>query len=225
MKGKMVSFVESKNFGFATGDDGESYFVHGSALCDKTQRSKLGKGAIISFEPHPTPKGLRANNVQINTELTGQKLVEFFTTKSSEPKHGKVLSRENFSTSFFKDPNVGRKRIIDLAQKAGANAILNLNFEKHTFSEGNYRYTMHAFSGQFAVVSETVPFTNESDKIQHQAVIDNVRNALSGETAKLQAPERFAREEQLKSGPGGGEVMAVILALAVVGSILVAILS
>ncbi|MCE9780949.1 cold shock domain-containing protein, partial [Shewanella algae] len=36
MKGKVVSYVSSKKFGFINGDDGESYFLHVSALVNRS---------------------------------------------------------------------------------------------------------------------------------------------------------------------------------------------
>ncbi|MBO2592470.1 cold shock domain-containing protein [Shewanella algae] len=36
MKGKVVSYVSSKKFGFINGDDGESYFLHVSAMVNRS---------------------------------------------------------------------------------------------------------------------------------------------------------------------------------------------
>ncbi|MDO8253174.1 cold-shock protein [Shewanella algae] len=52
MKGKVVSYVSSKKFGFINGDDGESYFLHVSALVNRSDEAKLDKeGANKSSWP------------------------------------------------------------------------------------------------------------------------------------------------------------------------------
>ncbi|WP_345888544.1 hypothetical protein [Shewanella algae] len=43
MKGKVVSYVSSKKLGFINGDDGESYFLHVSALVNRSDEAKLDK--------------------------------------------------------------------------------------------------------------------------------------------------------------------------------------
>ncbi|GGE83985.1 MULTISPECIES: hypothetical protein [Gammaproteobacteria] len=58
------------------------------------------------------------------------------------------------STRFFKDPAKGRQYIEELAKQCGCNAVLGLEFERKTFSEGNYRFTGHAFKGELALAAE-----------------------------------------------------------------------
>jgi cold shock CspA family protein len=39
MKGRVASYITNKKYGFITGEDGESYFLHFSNLSDKKYES------------------------------------------------------------------------------------------------------------------------------------------------------------------------------------------
>jgi len=49
LKGKVVSYLAAKKYGFIQGDDGESYFLHFSELLDKKDEGKLVKGSMVHF--------------------------------------------------------------------------------------------------------------------------------------------------------------------------------
>ena len=157
MKGKVVSYLAAKKYGFIQGDDGESYFLHFSELLDKKDEGKLVKGSMVHFDPTPTPKGLAAKAISLPEVFIRERLVEFFTTKDRHPKNGTVLVSYPITTRFFKDPSEGRRHLEQLAKHCGCNAVLNVSFEKDTFSKGNYRYTVHAFKGELALVADKVP--------------------------------------------------------------------
>ncbi|PKH56594.1 hypothetical protein CXF83_05755 [Shewanella sp. Choline-02u-19] len=55
---------------------------------------------------------------------------------------------------IFKDQNEGHCHIKQLENEASCNAVLNLDFESETFSSANYKYTIDAFKGDFALVLE-----------------------------------------------------------------------
>ena len=65
MRGKVVSYISTKKYGFITGDDGESYFLHFSSLLDKANEKKLLKNVVVEFDPTPTPKGMSAKKVHV----------------------------------------------------------------------------------------------------------------------------------------------------------------
>ncbi len=115
------------------------------------------KNVLVEFDPTPTPKGLSAKQNRIPEVYIRERLLNFFTSKGSNPKHGDAALRLPISTRFFKDPAKGRQYIEQLAKQCGCNAVLGLEFEKKTFSEGNYRFTGHAFKGELALVTEKQP--------------------------------------------------------------------
>lgn len=64
MTGKITRVVPDKGFGFITGEDGQDYFFHQSALTD-ARPNELVEGAAVTFDPVKGPKGLRAEVVRI----------------------------------------------------------------------------------------------------------------------------------------------------------------
>lgn len=161
VSGKIVSFVSKKKFGFIKGDDGEDYFFHISFLNDKSVESKLVKGVRVEFDPTPAKKGLEARRLVVHTAITGKRLKKFIQTKNAAPKDGVIERKIHLKTKPFKNPDEGRAHLKMLAKQMGANALLNQSYEKATASEGNYRYSVHSFSADVAVVSEVGSFDND----------------------------------------------------------------
>ncbi|WP_162266532.1 cold-shock protein [Vibrio tritonius] len=200
MKGRLVSYVTSKKYGFVNGEDGESYFLHASGLVNKSDESKLVKGIMVEFEPCPTPKGLSAKKVSISSVFFASKPVDFFITKASKPKYGDVVYQATIATRFFEDLEDAKKHLRGLADKVGANAILSLKYEKETFRSGNYRYSVHSYTAELALVTEKLPLESESEAI---ASLEDIRvrrdnfAALYNQEVKI---ESEARARQLNNG-------------------------
>ena len=196
MKGKIISYISAKKFGFICGDDGESYFLHVSSLLDKANEPKLVKDVVVEFEPTETPKGLAAKQVHVPDVNFKKQLVAFFTAKSNQPRYGHVVARHTLSTRFFKDQNEGRSHIKQLGADIGCNAILNTNVEKKTFSEGGEDFTMHSFSGDFALVTEDVPCNNDAECDESVAIIDANIVAVAGKFKRVNNAEMRAKAKQ-----------------------------
>jgi CspA family cold shock protein len=64
MTGKIARVVQDKGFGFISGDDGQDYFFHRSAVQD-AEFDHLTAGTRVSFEASHGPKGLRAEAVRV----------------------------------------------------------------------------------------------------------------------------------------------------------------
>ncbi len=60
MEGTVKWFNMRKGYGFITGEDGEDYFVHTSAL---KEGASLRENDKVSFDPAQTDKGNQAQNV------------------------------------------------------------------------------------------------------------------------------------------------------------------
>lgn len=215
MRGKIVSYVESKKFGFIDGDDNQSYFLHCSALIEQSQHAKLVVGAKVEFDPVPTPKGLAAKKVTILPTFIKKQLVPFFTTRQTHPKHGVVEKKLFMNTCFHKDINAAKQVFLNLAHETGCNAILEQDIERTTFSHGNYQYTVHACKGYFAIVSEESVCDNKLESELSNIAIENAVSSFREKFAIVYARESEARVNQLKSGKGKGCLYLFLIGLVV----------
>lgn len=62
MKGKILWFNRTKNYGFIKGEDNENYFVHNSQL-NTNNEINVKPDMEVEFVPVDTEKGLQAQNV------------------------------------------------------------------------------------------------------------------------------------------------------------------
>ncbi|MBR9728497.1 cold-shock protein [Shewanella intestini] len=214
MKGEIISYMSSKKYGFVRGDDNESYFLHISSLIDPSLEPQLVKGVFVEFEPTPTPKGIAAKQVSLYQSYFIKTLSDFIITKHKTPKLGTIEVSHPVVTRFFKCPNEGRNYIKQLAEKADCNAVLNLRYEKQTFAKGNYRYTVHAYKADLAIVTELFPCQSKQNEQESFNEVDKKINHANATIPKLLETENDTRENQLKRGPG---LVKVIVALAAVG--------
>ena len=61
-EGKVKFFIQKKNYGFITGDDGNDYFVHSSGISEGIY---LKDGDKVSFEIVDGERGSKAEKVEI----------------------------------------------------------------------------------------------------------------------------------------------------------------
>ena len=66
--GKVKWFDNKKGFGFITQDSGQDVFVHHSSILGSGYKT-LNEGEIVTFEPVPGDKGLKAQNVQRSARI------------------------------------------------------------------------------------------------------------------------------------------------------------
>ena len=62
MEGIVKWYKREKGYGFVSGEDGEDYFVHMSAI---PQGTFIRKDDRISFDPVDTERGKQAQNIQL----------------------------------------------------------------------------------------------------------------------------------------------------------------
>jgi CspA family cold shock protein len=62
MEGKVRRFNAERGYGFITGEDNQTYFVHQSKILMAGYRT-LENGQLVSFDPEETDRGPQAINV------------------------------------------------------------------------------------------------------------------------------------------------------------------
>jgi CspA family cold shock protein len=65
MTGQIARVVQDKGYGFISGDDGQDYFFHRSAVQEDAEFGHLAPGTRVSFDVSHGPKGLRAEAVRV----------------------------------------------------------------------------------------------------------------------------------------------------------------
>lgn len=155
--GKVRSFSPEKGFGFIQGSDGKSYFVHVSQVQD---RAHLQDGQSVSFYGEPSPKGYKATNVVPGDLPPSPTKVyspprNFLWLRGDIPEGMEYVFEIKRGLWFkHRDPNIARARLIQLAEYAGANAMVNIQsvpLTEHA-AWSNYMYTVHLITGDAACV-------------------------------------------------------------------------
>jgi cold shock CspA family protein len=161
--GTIRSFVAAKRFGFINGDDGQTYFFHMNGMSAPVAADHVAVGALVAFEPHPGPKGMEARRVTID-QAKGELWTlpkKVTVTRDDRPRRGEIFAIAGpFTCSSSDAPDTARHLLIRMAESLGANAILGLRYTKGTGSSGNYRFTIHMYSGSAAVIAESQPCTD-----------------------------------------------------------------
>ncbi|NWA28561.1 DUF3742 family protein [Pseudomonas gingeri] len=151
--GVVTHVVPIGEYGFIKGEDGEQYFFH---LQDVEGRASLATGQNVTFTPTSSAKGLKAKRVIPGLGPTTIYVDpnDFVWSKGGPPKGMRTVLITGKGWSRSSDPNEARRLLIETARKWGANAVLQASLSKYTEEEAgsNYRYTMHRFDAQFAVV-------------------------------------------------------------------------
>jgi cold shock CspA family protein len=157
--GVIRSFSIDKGFGFIDSQAGESLFFHVSDVQSQS-RPALKIGAFVSFDAVPRPKGMAATDVAVQHDALELYLpptkTKFLFSKTEEFKDSLVMVHKGKLMSVeTKNPTEGRELMRNLAQKAGFNGICNFSCNKRTgqsWTNGNYKYTIHVFRGQPALL-------------------------------------------------------------------------
>ena len=210
MKGTVVSFLLQKGYGFIKGDDGKSYFFHVSALKNKADVGLLDDGVTLSFEQEATPKCYQAVAITVlqtskaprvnslpevdkdREPHSHQQLPERYkvpddiiTSKHDDVRGWETLEvTEKIFTSSDPSMDKAKDKLFVIARRYGANALLNLRYDKSTDADGNYRFSVHHFSAQLASVGRLDPQGTKT------------RDALLGINQRIAEDERAKQKQQ-----------------------------
>lgn len=184
IEGEVISFVASKGYGFISGDDGERYFVHQKDVKDG---EPLTSGQRVTFVPTPSPKGSKARHVVpgIGPTLIYTDPNNFVWSKSGAPKGMEVMMTTGEGWAQSNDPNQARQMLVAQAQQNGANAVIFASLEKFTDSAAcsNYRFTMHRFTGQYAIVKVVSLSSDPAAIMESQSQMQGLHDWWQSKTA------------------------------------------
>lgn len=153
MKGNVVSFLPSKGYGFIKGDDGLDYYFKHSSVANLAEVKTVVAGDRVSFDEHATAKGYAARSITIEQIHTYVIPSAFLESKGDSIKGWEVLELGGYmAQAYYKSPDDAKRAMINCAKNAGANAVLNVSYEKSSESEDNYTYSTFYYSGQLAIV-------------------------------------------------------------------------
>ncbi len=188
MKGHITSYVEEKQYGFIKGENGKDYFFHKNDVVDQNE---ILDGLNVIFDPIPTRKGLAAKSVQLGLAnipiyLDPDRFV--FTSESSINGH-EILFITTYSIED-KDPNIAKLALRERALLYGLNGVVGVHLEKRTAMSGNYRYTVHRFTGGLCLIKK-IAYTMDQDEARQNAL------EVQDELQKIR-PRIFAIHEQEK---------------------------
>jgi cold shock CspA family protein len=172
MEGTVATYLPSRGYGFAKGDDGRDYFLHRADLQGATE---LVEGQRISFSESSTPRGYRARRVSALETAAADRYQlppEILTSKSATVPGWEVLQTAPWLvTGESRDsPDAAWDSLRFRAQMIGANAVINARYFKTTGSEagsrrGTHHFTIHNVVGSPVLVgrrSMTGPVDPES---------------------------------------------------------------
>tara|TARA_R110002124_G_scaffold133109_2_gene295701 strand:- start:986 stop:1753 length:768 start_codon:yes stop_codon:yes gene_type:complete len=225
-KGNVVSYHTEKKYGFVTDTDGNSHFIH---INDVLNTQTLMVGQEIEFDTKPTPKGSRAINARADLSTPRQPRAvqeqevyvdpdRFIMTRESEVRGYEILcviDRAFWARS--NNPNEAKEMLKKHALALGGNAVVALNVEPYTESEGcsNYKYTMHHITGVVVYVKRKIR-TSDPEVIEAAHAAMEVIAKYNEEQDQIDAQ----RETERKAWGGGQTKMVKPPALVVIPKLL-----
>lgn len=153
MNGSIKNFLPQKQFGFIAGEDGKDYFFHQNSLTSLKQLPEIFDGVTVEFNPGVTPKGYKATQVTIKPQSAIARYIvpdKIFISKQDSVEGWETLEESSWiiTASGRGNPDDVKSELKGYARKIGANGITYLNYYKDTGSSGNYRFTIHRFTGR-----------------------------------------------------------------------------
>jgi cold shock CspA family protein len=163
MKGTIKTYLPEKKYGFIKGDDGKDYFFHESEFRDRNQLDKLCEEAFVDFDQQATPKGYKAKNCSLidpSEVLTYMVPEKFIAARSGSIRDWEIIEYGNWIIhgTSRESPDAAKRDVIERATRAGANALIDLEYYKTTGSEagtgrGTHHYTIHNFRGRVVTLA------------------------------------------------------------------------
>jgi flagellin-like protein len=208
IQGQIKKILINEGFGFIETKDGMSVFFHKSQTMDF---NSLKNGTVVDFEVKDTPRGKSALNV---SEVEVAKIIQakkgMLFSRGGNPKQTQIVRSDSVTTSMFRNPNLAKDELEEMAKEAGCNALLNIVCNRETLPLArNYYGTVHTYTADIAIISEEITVNkNEKNTLQFEAFAELTRRENLAEAAKQK------REESKNKGDSSVFGTAVLLAIA-----------
>lgn len=194
--GKVVSFSAEKRYGFITASDDESYFFHQNDVFSEHLKD-IKRGTAVQFDEVPSPKGMTAKNItSVQTyEIYIDPGTDIFISKSAAcGRDNKSVLSIGAVTVEHQDPDVAVNILKQKARAVGCNAVINLQRGKSTgssWTNSNYKYTIHRFTGEIALVKEMASTTDWDKAEKNRVSLENEITSIkqNGKPSSLSASD------------------------------------
>ena len=164
MLGLISTYLPEKGYGFIKGDDEKDYFFHKNAFIEKKQISLIAEEARVSFDQQATPRGYRATKCRL---LSDSEDILYTTPETFLlSRHSRIKGWETIETGSWiamgtgSSPDSAKDDMVKVANKYGANALLNIRYSKSTGEEpsengkGTHYFTIHHYEGIISMVGK-----------------------------------------------------------------------
>lgn len=217
MQGTIISITE--RYGFIRNGNGVSHHFSPRSMLKGESYESLSIGKKVTFEPEAGPKGMRATRIKIVPSFSGRSAAHKFLV-GKEGDH--VFSQEDLQgehylariqSQWYKSPSDAKDELFNCVKMAGANCLVNLTLHKRTFSEGNYNYTMHSWSGLAGVY-----FSDFEYETQEEAEAANAECLPHAEATKhkIVEMEKALSAQRARQESSGGFGLFIIVAFVVI---------
>ncbi len=157
MKGLVVSIMPS--YGFIRDNAGTSYFFTPQRMASGQDYGEIKIDMALEFTQKAGPRGMIAENIRIVEMHSGVQVPRKLIIASGDEMlpNDLIIDECNFQvmqSCWFKSPSDAMDQLKSAASQSSANVIAGVKIHKRIFSEGNYKYTMHSFSGKVGTYSK-----------------------------------------------------------------------
>ena len=168
MFGQISTYVTSKGYGFIIGEDDKDYYFK---FCNfKGNIEKIAEGISVSFSPNANHKGYFATDIHMvcSKDSINYALPEnTIYTKSGSINGWEIIERTDWRIMGTSPdgPDDAKREMLYHARNVGATGLTEVSYSKSTGSRGNYRFTIHHYTGnavKLAKKSTTGTHTRES---------------------------------------------------------------
>ena len=211
MNGTVKTFLPEKGYGFILGDDKKDYFFHVNNLQKRSDSENIGEGSILCFEQKATPKGYEAFDVILAdpTALLYEAPEEIMLVKKGKtlPRGWEVIVSSEWSVEA-RDEDMEEVYYVlrENAREVGANALLDVTYNKEKEEDGNYKYTVHYLKGKLAMVGKK---STKGELARNDLIID-----LNG-IAEEMFDELYERSRPKKKSFWFAAVLGLIIGIGV----------
>ncbi len=214
MNGNVISITPS--YGFIRDSEGISYHFSKKSMAAGYFFGDLQIGSAVEFDVAAGPKGMKANNICVVTAFTAYEINRddlFILRAGQSLPQDKIFypQIQVMQSQWYRSPGDAKEELIGIAKTCGANVLTNTQMLKRTFSEGNYKYTMHSFYGEAGVYARKIQLLSETD-----AEKLNSDNHTYVDDFKVSAVEMAKWLDKQRRGQESGGLLFIFIVFAII---------